>query len=145
MNAYAETSALFALFHPRDEFTRAVNAHQRKVAAHLLYPPLLRFELRHSLTLARVDADGETAWLSLVVGERHGLRGVRQDLLGVVQLAGELSTRYARNCRSTGATDVLHVAAAVDLGAAEFWTCDAGQAEFARAAGLKVVQFATDH
>ena len=144
MNAYADTSALFALFHPRDEFARAVNAHQRRVAAHLFYPPLLRFELRHSLTLARVDADGETAWQALDVGERHGLGGVRQELLGVVQLAGELSRKHARTCPGAGAMDVLHVAAALDLGAAEFWTCDAGQAKFARAAGLKVIQFAPD-
>ena len=91
-----------------------------------------------------MDADGETAWQALDVAERHGLGGVRQDQLGVLQLAGELSREHARTYPGAGAMDVLHVAAALDLGAAEFWTCDVGQAKFARAAGLRVVQFRPD-
>lgn len=144
MLAYADTSALFALFHPRDEFTRTVNAHVRRAPADLHYPPLLRFELRHVLSLARGDADGETAWRALLAGERGRLRGARLDPLGMIQLAGELSARHARQCPDAGALDVLHAAAALELGAAEFWTCDAGQAAFARAAGLQVVQFQPD-
>lgn len=144
MTSYAETSALYALFHPRDAFTRAVNAQQRKRSAPLFYPPLLRFELRHRLMLARVDPDGETAWRALDAGEKYGLLGVRQDLLNVVQLAAELSRNHARDCPDAGATDVLHIASALDLGAGEFWTCDVGQAKFARAVGLTVVQFAPD-
>lgn len=141
MNAYADTSALFALFHPRDLFNPGVCAHVGAATAELFYPSWLRFELRHTLTLARVDADGETAWRALLAGERRRLRGVRQDALGVIQLAGELSARHARDCPDAGALDVLHAAAALELGAAEFWTCDEGQADFARAAGLQVVQF----
>lgn len=144
MLAYADTSALFALFHPGDEFTRTVNAHLRRAPADLHYPPLLRFELRHVLAQARGDADGETAWRALLAGERGRLRGVRQDPLGVLHRAGELSARHARECPAAGALDVLHAAAALELGAAEFWTCDGGQAAFARAAGLVVVEFQPD-
>lgn len=142
MLAYADTSALFALFHPGDAFARAVNAHQLSAGADFHYPALLRFELRHTLGLARTHPDGETAWRALLAGERGRLRGVRQDLLAVLQLAGTLSARHSRACPAAGAVDVLHAAAALDLRAAEFWTCDGGQAAFARAVGLKVVQFA---
>ena len=123
MNAYAETSALVALFHLRDHFARRVNDHQAKVRADLYFPPLLRFELWHVLTSARTDAAGETAWRAMLAGESGRLRGISQDLLRVVQRAGELSQRHARACPEAGATDVLHVAAALELGAAEFWTC----------------------
>lgn len=144
MIAYADTSALFALFHIRDAFSRGVNEHQAKVSADLYFPPLLRFELRHVLGQTRTDADGETAWRAMDAAQSGGLRGVRQDLLAVVQRAGELSQRHGRTCPDAGATDVLHVASAIELGAAEFWTCDGGQAEFARAAGLAVVEFEPD-
>ena len=135
MNAYAETSALVALFHLRDHFARQVNDRQAKMRADLYFPPLLRFELWHVLTSARTDAAGETAWRAMLAGESGRLRGISQDLLRVVQRAGELSQRHARACPEAGA---------LELGAAEFWTCDGGQAEFARAAGLAVVEFEPD-
>lgn len=141
MNVYADTSTLFALFHPGDTFWAVVNRHQHRLAVDFFYPPWLRFELRHNLTLVRVDPDGETAWQALQAGERGRLRGVNQDWLGVIQSAGELSGRLSMKHPGAGASDVLHVAAALDIQAAEFWTCDHGQADFARAAGLKVHQF----
>jgi len=53
----------------------------------------------------------------------------------------ELTVRLARihapslGCRTL---DILHVAAALELGAKEFWTFDERQAKLAKAVGLKV-------
>jgi predicted nucleic acid-binding protein len=133
---------LFALFHPRTEFTLSVNARQRRFSADFFYPPWLRFELRHNLNAARTDRHGETGWQALLAAERHRLRAVREDWLGVIQLALELSMRHGSE-HECGAVDVLHVASALTLRAEEFWTCDTAQAAFARAAGLNVVDFGT--
>jgi predicted nucleic acid-binding protein len=140
LNAYADTSVLFALFHPRTEFALPVNARQKKVSADFFYPPWLRFELRHNLNAGRTDQHGEVAWRAMLTAERHRLRGAREDWLEVIQSALDLSMRHGRD-HECGAVDVLHVASALALHAEEFWTCDAAQAAFARAAGLKVVDF----
>ena len=138
---FADTSALFGLFHPRDVFFTAVNDRRQKTSAEFFYPPWLRHELRHNLRAARVDADGEAAWQALCAAEKHLLRGLRVDLLGQLQRAEKLWETFGAKVSFIGAADVLHVAAALDIGAAEFWTCDDGQAEFARTTGLKVIQF----
>lgn len=143
-NAYADTSALFALFHPRDEFFNPVNQRQRKSAVRFLYPPWLRYELRHNLRRTRTDADGEAAWRALQAAEAHALHGLTLDLLGQLQQADKLSEAHGRKLDLIGAGDVLHVAGAIQLAADEFWTCDGVQADWARAAGLKVVEFKPD-
>jgi len=141
VTVYADTSALFGLFHPADVFFRVVNQRRAASGARFLYPPWLRFELRHNLRCARVDTLGETAWHALAASEQHLLRGLSMDLLGQLQRAEKLSETLSATEDFIGAGDVLHVAAARQLDADEFWTCDTGQAAFARAAGLKVHQF----
>jgi len=141
MHVYADTSVLFALCHPADPFFSAVTRKDRRHRPVLFYPPWLRFEVRHSLTVQRTDEEGEAAWRALLASERSFV-GVRENWLAVIQLAGDLSARFGREI-PCGGMDVLHVASALKLEAAEFWTCDAGQAGFARAAGLRVVDFST--
>jgi len=67
---YADSSALFAYFHPRDEFSALVDAAVEKNSTDFVYWPFLRFEVRHNLRLARVDSDGEVAWRALRAAER---------------------------------------------------------------------------
>jgi predicted nucleic acid-binding protein len=56
----------------------------------------------------------------------------------VEEKANELSDNYSANlgCRTL---DIIHVAAAILIGAREFVTFDARQAEMAKQAGLKVI------
>ena len=141
MHVYADTSAVFALCHPADPFFTVVNKRDRRHRPQLFYPPWLRFEVRHSLTVHRGYEEGEAAWRALLASERSFV-GVRENWLAVIQLAGDLSAQFGGQVLC-GGMDVLHVASALKLEAAEFWTCDANQAEFASVYGLKVVDFST--
>lgn len=143
MPIYADTSALVALFHPQDCFSAAVNSRVQRHSPAVLYPPWLRFEVRHILEMARTGTYGETGWMALLAAERHVLKGVKDDWLTVIQSATALSSRYSKS-HPCGAVDVLHVASALAFNAEEFWTCDEAQAEFAKATGLKTVLFTSD-
>lgn len=144
---YADSSVLFAYFHPRDEFSAGVDAAVRKLCPDFVYWPFLRFELRHNLRLARVDSDGEVAWHALRAAEKTALRLRWQPELtmdkmldAAEELSADKSTTF--NC---GSADYLHVAAARRLnllnGVDEFWTCDVAQAGLAKAAALKTRLF----
>jgi len=144
---YADTSALFAYFHPKDEFAGIVTDAARKVSPDFVYWAFLRYELRHNLRQARVDAYGEVAWKALRAAERTQARlrwqpDLKCDLL--LESADELSGRRALEF-SAGTADFLHVVAARRMGVLsgldQFWTCDAEQSKLATAAGLHVRLF----
>ena len=144
---YADTSALFAYFYPRDEFTRPVTAAARTASPDFIYWSYARFELRHALRQARVDRHGETAWNALRAAERTQARLRWQADLkcdSLLESADEFSAQHAEDC-AAGAADFLHVAAAkrVNLihGLDAFWTCDEQQAAAAKLAGLTVRLF----
>ena len=145
---YADSSVLFAYFHPRDEFSTVVDTAVRRNSPDFVYWPFLRFELRHNLRMTRVDSDGAVAWRALRAAEKTASRLRWQPELtadkmldAAEELSAEKSTRF--DC---GSADYLHVAAARRLnllnGIDEFWTCDTAQGELARAAGLKTRLFA---
>ena len=144
---YADTSALFAFFHPRDEFSEVVTAAVRSASPDFIYWSFLRFELRHCLRQARTDPDGTTAWNALRASERTQARLRWQPELrceSVLEAADELSAERALTS-GAGTADFLHVAAARRLhllgGIDEFWTCDSDQAQLAARVGLKVRHF----
>jgi predicted nucleic acid-binding protein len=144
---YADSSALFAYFHPNDEFSTVVDAAVQKESPDFAYWPFLRFELRHNLRLNRVDADGEVAWRALRVSEKTSSRLRWQTELTadkMLDAAEELSADKSSKF-DCGSADYLHVAAARRLNLlneiSEFWTCDASQAGLAKAAGLKTRLF----
>jgi predicted nucleic acid-binding protein len=144
---YADTSALFAFFHPRDEFSPLLMDAAMKAGPDFVYWSFLRYELRHNLRQARTDADGETAWAALRSAERTQARLRWQPDLKcetVLESADEFSAQHA-SAFGAGSADFLHVAAARRLnllsGLDSFWTCDQQQAEIAHAAGLKVRLF----
>lgn len=144
---YADSSALFAYFHPRDEFSVLVDAAVQKLSPDFVYWPFLRFELRHNLRLTRVDSDGEVAWRALRAAEKTASRLRWQAELTadkMLDAAEELSADKSSKC-DCGSADYLHVAAARRLnllnGIDEFWTCDTAQGGLAKAAGLKTRLF----
>ena len=148
---YADSSVLFACFHPRDEFSAVVDAAVRKQSPDFVYWPFLRFELRHNLRLTRVDSDGEVAWRALRAAEKTASRLRWQAELTadkMLDAAEELSADKSSQC-DCGSADYLHVAAARRLnllhGIDEFWTCDTAQAVLAKAAGLKIRLFELKH
>jgi|ERR1041384_2616260 predicted nucleic acid-binding protein len=140
---YADTSALFAFFHPRDEFAEVVSIAVQKGLPDFVYWAFLRYELRHNLRQARTDIDGEVAWKALRAAERTQARLRWQPELkcdSILESAEELSAQKAKELRA-GSADFLHVAAARRMhllsGIEEFWTCDAEQSKVAKAAGLR--------
>lgn len=144
---YADSSVLFAYFHPRDEFSAVVDAAVRGESPDFVYWPFLRFELRHNLRMTRVDSDGEVAWRALRAAERTASRLCWQPELTadkMLDAAEELSAEKSSSF-DCGSADYLHVAAArrVHLlnGIDQFWTCDATQSGLAKAAGLKTRLF----
>jgi predicted nucleic acid-binding protein len=141
---YADTSVLYAFFHPDDEFFASVTAEVRRSSPDFVYWSFLRFELRHNLRQARIDSDGETAWRALRAAERTQARlrwepNLKSD--SVLEAADDLSGQFALGS-DAGSADFLHIAAARRLkvlsGATVFWTCDDAQADVARAVGLDV-------
>lgn len=140
-NIFADTSALVGLLSPGDAFFAPVNDRVSDSGLAFFYPPMIRFELRHNLQRVKVDSNGEAAWRALRASEKGGLlRGVSVDLLATLRAGEQLSEQHPE-ARAVGSADVLHVATARELGAAEFWTCDEAQAALARAAGLVAVLF----
>jgi predicted nucleic acid-binding protein len=148
---YADTSALFAFFHPRDEFSQVVTDAVMQASPDFVYWSFLRYELRHNIRQSRTDSDGEIAWNALRAGERTHARLRWQNELraeSVIEAADELSAQSALNSKA-GSADFLHVAAARRLhllsGLDGFWTCDADQAALAATVGLKVRRFELKH
>ena len=144
---YADTSALFAYFHPSDEFSAMLGEAARKVSPDFVYWSFMRYELRHNLRQARTDSHGEVAWKALRAAERTQARLRWQPDLkcdAVLDSADEFSGRHALEF-AAGSADFLHVAAARRLhflsGLDGFWTCDAEQSKAAKAAGLRVRLF----
>ena len=144
---YADSSVLFAWFHPHDEFSALVDRAVGEESPDFAYWPFLRFELRHNLRLCRVDYDGEVAWRALRAAEKTASRLRWQSEVTadkMLDAAEELSADKS-NQFDCGSADYLHVAAARRLhllnGIDEFWTCDVTQSGLAKAAGLKTRLF----
>src|ERR1043166_2889082 len=138
---YADTSALFAYFHPKDEFALEVTEAARKHSPDFVYWSFLRFQLRHNVRQTRGNSYGEVAWKALRAAEKTQSRLCWQSDLkcdSSLEAADDLSARTAL-AHPAGSADFLHVAAASRLSHVmdihEFWTCDADQAKLARVAG----------
>lgn len=142
---YADTSALFAYFHPRDAFSNVVDIAARKASPDFAYWQLLRFELRHNLRQTNVDNNGAAAWMALRAAEKTSSRLRWQSDLSadrLIDAADELSAEMKPEC---GCADILHVVAARRIkllsGLDEFWTCDESQSRLARKCGLATCLF----
>jgi predicted nucleic acid-binding protein len=139
MKIYADTSALIAWFNPADEFALSVTTWCRERAPEFCWNLVLRAELRHNLRRlsGKYAAIAWHAYRSSETSRRLKL-GIHR-LPELLERGDELSANYAKGCQA-GTWDFIHVAAAEHVGAEVFITCDAAQAELARAAGLPKVQ-----
>ena len=148
MNAYPDTSFLYALFRQQNNTAEAVG-HRASMKEPLAVTALGLFEFRQSVRwqtfLHRKDAgkgygDREAARMlaDLQSDLASGLLQIAPvDWANVISTAEQLSTRHTGK-GGQRAFDVLHVATALELGARDFLTFDARQGALAKAAGLKV-------
>lgn len=141
---YADTSALFSYFHPKDQFAIRVTEAARKSSPDFVYWSFLRYELRHNIRQSRVDTYGEIAWKALRAAEKTQTRLRWQPELKCESILESADDFSAQNALKSGAgsADFLHVAAARRLAGAgaldEFWTCDTEQAGLAKSVGIRV-------
>ena len=142
MSSYADTGLLASLY-----LAERTTAEARACVANLREPlpliPLAMLELRNTLNLAIVrgrvsDAERDAAWLRF---EAHLAAGTYTETpIPATELhakAHELSDRYTPKL-ATRSLDLLHVAAAVLLGAKVFYSFDERQRKAAAGEGLKV-------
>jgi hypothetical protein len=139
---YADTSFLFSLI-LHDANTVAAVAYLKSHSTALAFTPWQRCELRNAIRLAlwRGNCDAATTnraldkmAADLAAGNLIETPLVWPDVLQVADELGEKHTAALGVC----SLDLLHVAAAVTLGAKKFITCDVRQLALARAAGLRV-------
>jgi predicted nucleic acid-binding protein len=142
VNAYADTGFLVSLY--LEEMTSpAADAAFAKVTGALPLTALGMLELRNAFNLAIVrgritEPERDRLWRKF---EDQCEAGVFEDAdVGAESLhqrARELSDRYTP-AHATRSLDLLHVAAALELGAREFLTFDERQSRVAKAEGLLV-------
>ena len=142
MRVYADTSFLFALM-LRDANSAAAGAYLRTHRQPLPFTDLQRFELRNALRLAvfRYNADPVAAKAALAQIERDLEAG---DLVetplswtDALQEADRIGEKHTATL-GVRTIDLLHVGAALSLGAKDFLTFDTRQLACAKAAGFRV-------
>lgn len=145
---FPETSFLCALYRKQEQTPRAIDLREA-IPDPLPVSALVLFEFRQSVRLQqRLHRNNP----QLGFGAREGqamLRDLQSDLssgmltvqpadwAGVFSLAEMLSAKHTEN-GSHRFADILHVATALQLGAATFLTFDANQRGLAEAEGLVV-------
>ena len=139
---YADTSFLAALY-VRDAHSEVAAAEQLRRGAPLPLTPLHGLELRNAIRLCvfrrQMRASQARAALALIDDDLAAGVMVAAELsfVGVWVRASDLSARHTQRigCRSL---DILHVAAALELGATRLLTFDDRQRRLARRAGLRI-------
>ena len=142
-SSYADTSFLVSLY-GNDSHTSQALAYARTLRRPLTISQLTEFEFEQALQLAifrqtippslaaRAEATLEADLRS------GGAVKVSCDFSTILQLARRLSRVHTGKTGSRS-FDILHVAAALDVGAKEFLTFDVQQGRLAQAEGLKVL------
>jgi len=142
VTSYFDSSALVAMY-----VTERFSARARREAmatAGIPYTPLHELEVSNALRLLHGRGALDARQLREVLGdiaqdkETHRLLDSRPDLFVVFVDAVRLSAAHATKllCRSL---DLLHVAAALQLGCSRFVSADVRQLALAAAEGLEVV------
>jgi predicted nucleic acid-binding protein len=138
---YLDTSVVFSL-HFRDANTPAALALARGATETLLITPLCEVEAVNAFSLRVFRRE------MLPINRDNAVRDLENDIrIGVLHLEPLPDSAFTRAkvlaqslTSSIGirAVDLLHVAAALELGAGALYTFDVKQHRTARAAGLKV-------
>ncbi len=148
MKNYPDTSYLCATYREQDNTARA-DAFNADLEEPLPVSTLLLLEFRQSVRFqARLFEKDRGKGFSKTEGSAM-LRALQSDLADSIlemvapdwadvhRIAGELSAKYTESSGHRLA-DILHVATAVHLGAAQFLTFDANQRKLAEAEGMVV-------
>jgi predicted nucleic acid-binding protein len=139
---YADTSFLFSLF-LRDANTPGAIQFLKVNPTPLAFTGWQRCELRNAIRLSvfRANHDAQTATAALARIEADVAHGDLADTpLVWPKLLDEAETLSAQHAMQLGVLDLLHVAAAISIGASRFVTCDSRQLALAKAAGLRADQ-----
>ena len=142
MNTYADTSVLFSLYVTDANSPRA-DAWRQANPVPLGFTGFRRIELRNALSLAMFQqrltaAESLAAWQEVQQDLASGLLVAKPDLWGKLVREAESLAEHHTPVIGARSLDILHVAAALVLGATEFCTFDTRQGKLARAAGLHV-------
>ena len=141
MNVYAATGFLCSLYAPDAHSPKAITAMTR-LASPLAYTWLHQLEFRNALrrrvfrreiTPAQRDASLNLLLADLAAGILEHSHPPLPDLM---MEAERLSATHSERL-GTRSLDILHVAAALTIGARTFLSFDTRQAKLAKAAGLK--------
>jgi hypothetical protein len=142
MTGYADTGLLCSLYAP-DAHTKRAAARLKRQALPLPFTWLHQLELRNALRLrvfrGEISVAQRDASLNLMLADLAGgvLATATPPLAEVMTEAERLSALHSETI-GTRSLDILHVAAALVLGRAQFLTFDHRQARLAEAAGLNV-------
>jgi predicted nucleic acid-binding protein len=137
-----DTSFLFALY-GKDSLSRLAMTEARGLQEAISVSILNEFELENAIHLSffrkAIDSSVATAIFANYAADKS--RGkvvlVNCDLMEVLAEAKRLSLAHSQS-GGHRAFDILHVAAALQLGAREFLSFDGNQRRLAKAEGLKV-------
>jgi predicted nucleic acid-binding protein len=141
LKAYCDTSFLVSLYSP-DVNSAVSAAEMRRRSATLLITPLCELELvnalqlrlfRKELTVAEVKASHTAIQSDIALG----VYWLQPLSMGIFEAAKRLSLKHVAGIGSRS-LDVLHVAAAIAMGADVLFSFDEKQRRLAKAEGLRV-------
>ena len=142
MTSYPDTGFLCSLYAP-DAHTLRCIARMKRQTLPLAFTWLHQLEFRNALRLrvfrGEITIPQQDASLNAMLGDlaRGVLASVSLPQSELMTEAERLSALHSQTL-GTRSLDILHVAAAVVLGATELLTFDQRQRKLAQAAGLKV-------
>ena len=139
MKAYCDTSFLFSLYAP-DANSEAAAAESRRPATVMLITPLCELELINALQLRVFRKELTSGQVGAAYGAIQsdialGVYSVFPLSTKVFEIARRLSVKHTAGLGSRS-LDVLHVAAALTMGADVLLSFDESQKKLAKAAGL---------
>lgn len=142
MSIYADTSVLFSLY-VTDANSPKADAWRQANPVPLDFTGFHRLELRNALGLAvfqqrLTPAESLAAWQEVEQDLTAGLLVAKPDLWEKLVREAESLAEHHTPVIGSRSLDILHVAAALVLGATDFCTLDTRQGKLAQLAGLHV-------
>jgi len=142
VSIYADTSVLFSLYVTDANSPRA-DAWRQANPVPIGFTGFHRIELRNALSLAVFQqrltvAESLAAWQEVQQDLASGVLVAQPDLWAKLVQEAESLAEHHTPVIGARSLDILHVAAALVLGAMEFCTFDTRQGKLANAAGLHV-------
>ena len=139
---YVDTSVLVSLYVPDANSSRA-DAWRQANPEPMDFTGFHRIELRNALSLAvfqqrLTPAEADAAWTQVQDDLKAGVLVAKPDLWARLVPEAEALAMHHTPTIGTRSLDVLHVSAALVMGATEFCTFDARQGKLAQLAGMQL-------